>query len=857
MAYLSKATILTAYSQLSEITSDPNSQGATQFTSALRYTFGLNEFYKLHGRSCNTQQKTDKDEFIRCVGNVVAIHDNVYTANFYNSVKSSPGFAVGSNFFSVNTVKNSLENSTKEFEFPKRSGWPVLFIIKNGNLEEREGLLKGISYYLNSKSNRVAFALWLCRAADLHGSHIGSALRNFLNQRYSTQILEVLLPSNEDVEGLFDIKWCDTPAELVEDDFPKPEQNVEVEETSSLLPPEELTKKVRESFIKFWKLIDQHGVDFNAYISNFENSINPYLIKLGLGYDNIFQVVDYKSYTSIIQRMTNEFPETAYIKNGRQNTGVKYHVGSTHVHYSNYLQVLDNSDFRANIDKEQEEFQQEKLMSLLDQPLQLIYYGAPGTGKSFTIDQVTNEKNSVRTTFHPDSDYASFVGAYKPTMAPMPINAFVGTTVHHAKNAENEKAYEKKIVYKYVPQAFLKAYVEAWKRYSAGEDNPYYLVIEEINRGNCAQIFGDLFQLLDRNNMGCSSYAISADEDIAQFLRDDVKGFALKKTEDVEGLTQQQRDVIASFKLEKDNGEVEEIGSDILDGSKLLLPPNLRIWATMNTSDQSLFPIDSAFKRRWNWEYMPIEYDKKDWTFIIGDKRYSWGEFLKVINPKILELTMSEDKQMGYFFAKPDKKSKEDLKENDTISEKVFVNKVLFYLWTDVFKDYDLTEEPFVYEKEDKSKTPFRFTDFFPVEGNAMLAKFIDGLKLTVVGEETEDADDVTDDGKKVALGKFKVNGGKADTITWSLHQILKPLVGNMSYEQLISKIKEFIPRQDKDVIKVIENPQTYTKEDRWLKHYLTTADGISFVITNQWRKEYIPMVKALADNLGIEFEQI
>lgn len=493
----------------------------------------------------------------------------------------------------------------------------------------------------------------------------------------------------------------------------------------------------------------------------------------------------------------------------------------------------------------------------INQPLQLIYYGAPGTGKSFTIDKVTNETNSVRTTFHPDSDYASFVGAYKPTMAPMPVHAFVGTTVHHAKNSENKEAYEKKIVYKYVPQAFLKAYVEAWKRYSAGEDNPYYLVIEEINRGNCAQIFGDLFQLLDRNNMGCSSYAISADEDIAQFLRDDVKGFALKKTEDGEGLTQQQRDVIASFKLKKDNGVEEKIGPEILNGSKLLLPPNLRIWATMNTSDQSLFPIDSAFKRRWNWEYMPIEYDKTDWTFIIGDKRYSWGEFLKVINPKILELTMSEDKQMGYFFAKPDKKSKEDLKDNDTISEKVFVNKVLFYLWTDVFKDYDLTEEPFVYEKEDKSKTPFRFTDFFPVEGNAMLAKFIDGLKLTVVGEETEDADDVTDDGKKVVLGTFKVNGGKADTITWSLHQILKPMVGNMSYEQLISKIKEFIPRQDKDVIKVIENPQTYTKEDRWLKHYLTTADGISFVITNQWRKEYIPMVKALADNLGIEFEQI
>lgn len=398
--------------------------------------------------------------------------------------------------------------------------------------------------------------------------------------------------------------------------------------------------------------------------------------------------------------------------------------------------------------------------TLLDQPLQLIYYGAPGTGKSFTIDKVTNEKNSVRTTFHPDSDYASFVGAYKPTMESVPMSAFVGKEVHIAQPQGEHTGKERKIVYKYVPQAFLKAYVEAWKRYSAGEDNPYYLVIEEINRGNCAQIFGDLFQLLDRNNTGCSSYAISADEDIAQFLRDDEKGFALKKTEDGEGLTQQQRDVIASFKLEKNSGEVEKIGFDILNGSKLLLPPNLRIWATMNTSDQSLFPIDSAFKRRWNWEYMPIEYDKKDWTFVVGDKRYSWGEFLKVINPKIFKLTMSEDKQMGYFFAKPDKKSKDGLKENDTISQKVFVNKVLFYLWTDVFKDYDLTEEPFAYDKEkdgSKVKTPYRFTDFFPVEGNLMLAKFIEGLKLTVIGEETEDNTANTEEATKRAYGRSLV----------------------------------------------------------------------------------------------------
>lgn len=392
--------------------------------------------------------------------------------------------------------------------------------------------------------------------------------------------------------------------------------------------------------------------------------------------------------------------------------------------------------------------------------LQLIYYGAPGTGKSFTIDKETNENNSVRTTFHPDSDYASFVGAYKPTMAPMPINAFVGTTVHHAKNAENEKAYEKKIVYKYVPQAFLKAYVEAWKRYSAGEDNPYYLVIEEINRGNCAQIFGDLFQLLDRNNMGCSSYAISADEDIAQFLRDDDKGFGK--------LTEGQKEAISKFRLKKDSGVEEHIGPEILNGSKLLLPPNLRIWATMNTSDQSLFPIDSAFKRRWNWEYMPIEYDPTDkntgerlaWKFEVRGKRYYWGKFLDYINPKILKLTMSEDKQMGYFFAKPDKRGTDG--RLDVISEKVFVNKVLFYLWTDVFKDYDLTEKPFVYETttaEGKSiKKSYRFTDFFPIEGNQKLIDFVRGMGLKVE-DDGEQTPEQPSDENPTNIGNYVVNG--------------------------------------------------------------------------------------------------
>lgn len=413
-----------------------------------------------------------------------------------------------------------------------------------------------------------------------------------------------------------------------------------------------------------------------------------------------------------------------------------------------------------------------------DKPLQLIYYGAPGTGKSFTIDQVTNENNSVRTTFHPDSDYASFVGAYKPTMQSVDIHYVSEGEVKYAKGGINDKSNkgthpgtEKKIVYKYVPQAFLKAYVEAWKRYSAGEDNPYYLVIEEINRGNCAQIFGDLFQLLDRNNMGCSSYAISADEDIAQFLREDEKGFAEHSSEDGEGLTKEQRDKIAAFDLKKDNETKEHIGPSILNGTKLLLPPNLRIWATMNTSDQSLFPIDSAFKRRWNWEYMPIEYDPVDkhtkeqirWKLEVGKKIYSWGKFLDIINREIETITVSEDKQMGYFFAKPDKKSEEGLEKNDIISEKIFVNKVLFYLWTDVFKDYDLAQKPFIHEVKGKDgkpvNKPFSFREFFPIKDNSSLAELMANLEQMDLNPLGEDNTSNTPDDNKNTEGNFSVNG--------------------------------------------------------------------------------------------------
>ena len=142
----------------------------------------------------------------------------------------------------------------------------------------------------------------------------------------------------------------------------------------------------------------------------------------------------------------------------------------------------------------------------------------------------------------------------------------------------------------------------------------------------------------------------------------------------------------------------------------MLLPPNLYIWATMNTSDQSLFPIDSAFKRRWDWKYVPIREGKlkngqpMKWKvkFTVPahqengqqvaakDYTYDWWDFLKCVNALIFKTTESEDKKLGYFFVKPDGKSDPNAEDNDLISADRFVGKVIFYLWNDVFKDYGI-----------------------------------------------------------------------------------------------------------------------------------------------------------------------
>lgn len=350
-------------------------------------------------------------------------------------------------------------------------------------------------------------------------------------------------------------------------------------------------------------------------------------------------------------------------------------------------------------------------------PLQQITYGAPGTGKSHGINTLLNTINHVRTTFHPDSDYASFVGAYKPTMVKQEKRSSYDVLDNDNKHEEEEI-----IAYKFVPQAFIKAYVSAWKNYPKDT----VLVIEEINRGNCAQIFGDLFQLLDRKDNGFSSYPIDADADIAQYLCSELKDI-LPNEGDVSEINN-------DFSEHYPDGIIEQIKN----GTKLLLPNNLYIWATMNTSDQSLFPIDSAFKRRWDWKFVKISDAHKNWTIHFGDEACSWWEFIKEMNKIIAKETSSDDKKLGYFFCKPSNEDK------DFISEERFVGKVLFYLWNDVFKDgetkyFKVSDDP----EDEPTFEAFYNDDCTPCV--AAIRKFIVGI----VGEKNVHSIDGTEQPSK------------------------------------------------------------------------------------------------------------
>ena len=469
---------------------------------------------------------------------------------------------------------------------------------------------------------------------------------------------------------------------------------------------------------------------------------------------DIYSCVHTKELQDIIDSLNNNEEFKQYEKTGSNQ-------------YSNALKTYMRFLYAKEI------FQNEakKIKAPSNLTLQQIYYGAPGTGKSKAIKDLTFGEDVIRTTFHPDSDYASFVGTYKPITEEVVLRDCNGKKVIDEETGKVVK--EDRISYKFIPQAFLEAYVEAWKKLGSGKKQ--YLIIEEINRGNCAQIFGDLFQLLDRNEYGFSDYPIVADKDMQKYLEKEFAGWEITNKDEINQLY----------------GEANMVHL-IMKGERLVLPSNLYIWATMNTSDQSLFPIDSAFKRRWDWKYVPIREgrDKEtnaplNWYINTGDKQYNWWSFISKVNELIGSLTNSEDKKLGYFFCKA---------KDGEIDADLFVSKVIFYLWNDVFKDYGFDDKDFQ-DEEGKILSFDRFYEDVNGVTNVNVANvelFLENLGVEeYYSDEREEEEDIdTEEEEKNGKNNFKY------TINGSSQQYAKRILAAKLVEEYIKMNPDLSPEQ-------------------------------------------------------------
>ena len=629
-----------------------------------------------------------------------------------------------------------------------------------------------------------------------------------------------------------------------------------------------------EQYKNFIKNCTTSPKSVNNY-SDFKR-INETIAKIkGVDSFDIYSCVHTKELQDIIDSLNNNEEFKQYEKTGSNQ-------------YSNALKTYMRFLYAKEI------FQNEakKIKAPSNLTLQQIYYGAPGTGKSKAIKDLTFGEDVIRTTFHPDSDYASFVGTYKPITEDVVLRDCNGKKVIDEETGKVVK--EDRIAYKFIPQAFLEAYVEAWKKLGSkmeeNSDKNYnrihpalldtpdiftknkaskkqYLIIEEINRGNCAQIFGDLFQLLDRNEYGFSDYPIVADKDMQKYLEKEFAGWEITNKDEINQLY----------------GEANMVNL-IMKGERLVLPSNLYIWATMNTSDQSLFPIDSAFKRRWDWKYVPIREgrDKEtnaplNWYINTGDKQYKWWSFISKVNELIGSLTNSEDKKLGYFFCKT---------KDGEIDADLFVSKVIFYLWNDVFKDYGFDDKDFQ-DEEGKILSFDRFYEDKNGKTNvdiAIVEQFLGNLGVEeYYSDEREDSEDSEDSYEKESdfelnnnnnsnstsydYTKYRVNGssellGKGKMAL----AVMEYLVNDKkeTYSEILSDISRIInSKTDRIVIKVEDYPlwkEKYKndKGKRWYDDYpLTTIDNVKFYFTTQWGKGNIQAILHLARTKGCTVESV
>lgn len=295
-----------------------------------------------------------------------------------------------------------------------------------------------------------------------------------------------------------------------------------------------------------------------------------------------------------------------------------------------------------------------------------IIFGAPGTGKSYSLnkqiktivscndDGKVKEEFFERVTFYPSYTYAQFVGTYKPKPK----------KIKEKDNLGNE--IEKEIIsYEFVPGPLTRILAKALESKMKNRDEKFLLIIEEINRANAAAVFGDVFQLLDRKPDGNSEYTIETSEEMRAYL-------------------------------------AKELKVELKECSKLSIPENLYIWATMNSADQGVTPMDTAFKRRWDFEYISVDAGEFARPYLnapitIGTITTSWNKIRKEIN-RLLQtpnIRLSEDKLIGPFFLSESAFISSEMEtigqdSNATIDENkfkaAFKSKVLMYLFEDAVK---------------------------------------------------------------------------------------------------------------------------------------------------------------------------
>lgn len=344
-----------------------------------------------------------------------------------------------------------------------------------------------------------------------------------------------------------------------------------------------------------------------------------------------------------------KYNKTKIVKKAGLNDSYKTELGKG-IDLNEFVQIKDDNNVLYKVVSHQEKvgtlkYEDFKTEYNSKYSRNRIIFGAPGTGKSYSLNEERkdllkdgNEENYERVTFHPDYSYANFVGTYKP----VPY-----------KNEEGEN----EITYEYVPGPFMRLFVKAIKNSRTNNIKPYLLIIEEINRADVAAVFGDVFQLLDRDENNVSEYPIETSEDIKKYL-------------------------------------AKELGGEEQDYNKIYIPDNMFIWATMNSADQGVFPMDTAFKRRWDFKYIGIDENEEKIAnrFVIlgkgeNSRRVEWNKLRKAINDKLISLNINEDKLLGPYFLS-EKIIKAD--EKGEIDKEKFIptfkSKILMYLFEDAAK---------------------------------------------------------------------------------------------------------------------------------------------------------------------------